>query len=152
MADLARTLAGVSRVPFLVLTPLCVLQGVALAATGGEGISLLRVSLVFVAALAAHILVNVANEVSDFRSGLDLHTERTPFYGGSGTLPASPEGLTAARMSVGASLATLLLSGVFLIWLSGPGLLAFGAVGSLCRYRLPGQRPAAYESVAGPGN
>ena len=32
--------------------------------------------------------VNIINEWSDMRTGIDLQTERTPFSGGSGTLPA----------------------------------------------------------------
>ena len=38
--------------------------------------------------LLAHISVDVLNEYFDFRSGIDLKTQRTPFSGGSGALPA----------------------------------------------------------------
>jgi 1,4-dihydroxy-2-naphthoate octaprenyltransferase len=106
-----------------------VLQGVALAATGPAEISLLRLVLVLTAALAAHILVNVLNEVADFRSGLDLHTDRTPFSGGSGTLPVRPDRLPAACALAGISLAILMVTGLWLVWLSGLTLLAFGALG-----------------------
>jgi 1,4-dihydroxy-2-naphthoate octaprenyltransferase len=37
--------------------------------------------------LALHAGVNSLNELSDMRTGIDLHTQRTPFSGGSGTLP-----------------------------------------------------------------
>lgn len=128
-ATLARSLAGVARAPFLVLTILSVLQGIALAATGLAPISPVRLVLVLTAALAAHILVNVLNEVADFRSGLDLHTHRTPFSGGSGTLPAWPDRLPAASMLAWASLVILLVTGLWLVWLSGLALLVFGALG-----------------------
>lgn len=128
-ADLARALAGVARAPFLVLAVLSALQGVALAASGPAEISLLRLVLVLTAALAAHILVNVLNEVADFRSGLDLHTHRTPFSGGSGTLPSRPDRLPAARLLASVSLVILLVAGLLLVWLSGLALLVFGAIG-----------------------
>lgn len=128
-ATLGRSLAGVARGPFLILTLLCVLQGVVLAGAGPAEISPLRLLLVLTAALAAHILVNVLNEVADFRSGLDLHTDRTPFSGGSGTLPVRPDRLPAARALAAIALAILLVTGFWLVWLSGPVLLAFGALG-----------------------
>ncbi len=37
--------------------------------------------------LLAHISVDVLNEYFDYRSGVDLKTQRTPFSGGSGALP-----------------------------------------------------------------
>ncbi len=75
---------GVARAPFL---PLAVL----LALSGGlaQGIGALDLSRLLLGALglaAAHVLVNVLNELADDASGLDLETERTPFSGGSGAL------------------------------------------------------------------
>lgn len=37
----------------------------------------------------AHTSVNVFNDYFDYRSGVDLNTQRTPFSGGSGILPAA---------------------------------------------------------------
>lgn len=37
--------------------------------------------------LLAHISVDVLNEYFDYRSGVDLRTQRTPYSGGSGALP-----------------------------------------------------------------
>ncbi len=37
--------------------------------------------------LLAHVSVNVLNDYFDYRSGVDLKTQRTPFSGGSGILP-----------------------------------------------------------------
>lgn len=48
-------------------------------------------ALALLGALSAYISVNVFNEYIDFKTGLDLVTRRTPFSGGSGTLPANPE-------------------------------------------------------------
>ena len=43
--------------------------------------------LAFVGLLLVHISVNVLNDYFDYRSGIDLEVERTPFSGGSGILP-----------------------------------------------------------------
>ena len=45
--------------------------------------------LAFFGLLLAHISVNTLNDYFDYRSGIDLETQRTPFSGGSGILPAS---------------------------------------------------------------
>jgi 1,4-dihydroxy-2-naphthoate octaprenyltransferase len=38
--------------------------------------------------VGVHVAVNALNEASDYKTGIDFNTERTPFSGGSGTLPA----------------------------------------------------------------
>ncbi len=43
--------------------------------------------LAFFGLLLAHISVNTLNDYFDYRSGIDLETQRTPFSGGSGMLP-----------------------------------------------------------------
>src|SRR5512143_700738 len=84
-------LLGPMRLPFLILTPACVLLGVGTAIWVGGGVDVLQVIVVLVGGLAAHISVNAFNEYFDFKSGLDARTTRTPFTGGSGTLPARPD-------------------------------------------------------------
>lgn len=84
----ARRVLGPMRVPFLALTLVCVLLGVATAFHAQGRVAWPVAALAFVAALAAHVSVNALNEYLDFRSGLDLKTRRTPFSGGSGVLPA----------------------------------------------------------------
>jgi len=44
--------------------------------------------LAFVGILLTHIGVNVLNDYFDYKSGIDLETQRTPFSGGSGILNA----------------------------------------------------------------
>jgi len=78
--------AGVSRVPFLALPLALAAAGTAAAAWEGY-FDLLHAVLAFVALLALHIAVNVLNEVSDARTGIDNKTEPTPFSGGSKTIP-----------------------------------------------------------------
>ena len=115
------------RVPFLVLTPVCVFLGASTVATSETNISLLL--LVLLGALLAHISVNTLNEYSDFKSGLDLATTRTPFSGGSGALPENPE-MSVAVLAVGAvSLMVTLMIGGFFIWKFGTGILPIGIAG-----------------------
>ncbi|UCB42684.1 MAG: prenyltransferase [Dehalococcoidales bacterium] len=54
--------------------------------------------------LLAHISVDVLNEYFDYRSGVDLRTQRTPFSGGSGALP---QGLVTPRQALWLGFGTL---------------------------------------------
>lgn len=127
---------GVARAPFLILTPLCVLLGFAAAyALPAQGEPLhfnaLNLILTLIGATAAHVAVNALNEWSDYRSGLDKLTQRTPFSGGSGTLVAQPELLGfALQVGLGA-LAVTVLCGLYLASVSGPALWGLGIVGVL---------------------
>jgi 1,4-dihydroxy-2-naphthoate polyprenyltransferase len=120
-----------ARPNFLTLTPVCVFLGVAAAATSTAHVSAGAALLVLLAALLAHLSVNLLNEYHDFRSGLDSLTHRTPFSGGSGSLPAHPE----AAAAVGAAgVVTLLASvtiGLYFIALKGWELLPLGILGIL---------------------
>jgi 1,4-dihydroxy-2-naphthoate octaprenyltransferase len=82
-----RAILGVTRAPFLVLSITLVAAGSAASAYDG-GFSLQSTLLALVGLVALHVAVNSLNEASDFRTGIDFETERTPFSGGSGTLPA----------------------------------------------------------------
>jgi 1,4-dihydroxy-2-naphthoate polyprenyltransferase len=125
---------GLSRTPFLVLTPICVALGWASASLVGASLDPLILMLVLIGALSAHVAVNALNEYEDFRSGLDLRTERTPFSGGSGTLPSKPElAPWAKRIGYGALLLTIAI-GVFLIPKAGYGLVPLGLLGVLVIY------------------
>lgn len=118
-----------SRPNFLVLAPLCVGLGVAVAWQQGEPPALLDTLLVFMGAVLAHAAVNLFNEYEDFVSGLDLITERTPFSGGSGALPQAPG---AARRVLAAALGTLtlvVLIGLYFLWQRGIPMLLPGVAG-----------------------
>ncbi len=124
---------GVARAPFLLLPVTLVAAGAAAGAYGGE-FSWPRTFLALVGLVAAHVGVNVLNEVSDMRTGIDLHTDRTPFSGGSGTLPArAMSGRTATAFGLGACGVALII-GIWFVtrvgWLLIP-VLAFGAVAIL---------------------
>jgi 1,4-dihydroxy-2-naphthoate octaprenyltransferase len=119
------------RVPFLILTPACVALGLGTAVWTTDGVRALHVVLALVGGLAAHVSVNAFNEYFDFKSGLDYKTRRTPFSGGSGTLPANPE-LAGGALAT-ALVALVIVSGVGLYFLviRGWALLPLGALGML---------------------
>lgn len=119
------------RVPFLLLTPVCVFLGAA-AAYYAEGMFRLDYFLLaLVGGLCAHISVNALNEYDDFKTGLDHATMRTPFSGGSGTLPRHPEKAYYV-LSIGlGSLAVTVFTGAYFLWVRGPLLLPLGILGIL---------------------
>lgn len=88
---------GVARAPFLLLPVTLVAAGAAAAAYEGAfgwGPTLLAL----VGLLLLHAAVNALNEASDMTTGIDLKTMRTPFSGGSGTLPAGRLSVRATRV------------------------------------------------------
>ncbi len=124
-------LLGPMRVPFLILTPACVALGVGTAVWTTGRVRVLDVVIVLIGALAAHISVNALNEYFDFKSGLDFQTQRTPFSGGSGTLPQKPDFAPKALATGVISFAITALVGVYFLWLRGLWLLPLGLAGLL---------------------
>lgn len=120
---------GVSRVRFLLLTPACLLPGVALASAHGAHLDIGVVLLIFLGAVAAHVAVNAYNEVHDFDSGLDLRTRRTPYSGGSGTLPENPDARKVAVATAHIAIAIAVSSGIMLLQFAGWRLLPIGLLG-----------------------
>jgi 1,4-dihydroxy-2-naphthoate octaprenyltransferase len=119
------------RPSFLILTPACVLLGLGTAVWTSDGVSAVSAVLAFVGGLAAHISVNAFNEYFDFKSGLDLTTRRTPFSGGSGTLPADPATAGGALATAVISLVAVAGIGVYFLLLRGWQLLPLGVIGIL---------------------
>ncbi len=129
--EMLKELLGPMRVPFLILTPACVLLGMATAVWSGGRVSVIHALFIFLGALSAHVSVNAFNEYFDFKSGLDFKTQRTPFSGGSGTLPAHPaaakQALATAVLFFGLTVAV----GLFFVSVRGWGLLLTGIPGLL---------------------
>lgn len=126
-----KDLLGPMRLPFVILTPACVTLGLGAAVwkTKTGQIDGFHVILLFLGAVSAHISVNAFNEYFDFKSGLDFKTNRTPFSGGSGTLPEKPvlAGRTLAT-AITAFLITLIL-GIYFVTISGYLLIPLGLLG-----------------------
>lgn len=120
---------GPLRPPFLLLPPTCVAIGAGVAFWRTGQISLEAVSLALVGAVCAHAAVNALNEYSDFHTGVDMRTQRTPFSGGSGTLQRRPElAGYALRIGLGLALVTALIGGYFVLRI-GPAILPIGVTG-----------------------
>lgn len=119
------------RIPFLLLTPACVLLGVGTATWSSEQINILHLILSFIGALSAHISVNSLNEYFDFKSGLDFKTKRTPFSGGSGTLPENPEMAHHALATGVITFAITAFIGFYFLSVRGLSLLPLGILGLL---------------------
>lgn len=131
MKDDLKYLVGPMRPRFLLLTPVCVLLGWGTASWTVGQVNFLHVLAALVGALAAHISVNAFNEYLDFQSGLDTRTQRTPFSGGTGTLPARPEAAPQTLVVAVITLAIVALIGLYFLWVRGLQLLPLGLLGIL---------------------
>jgi len=117
------------KLPFLILTPACVVLGVSTAIFSGSSINIIHVVLILAGALCAHISVNALNEYYDFKSGLDLITKPTPFSGGSGALPANPDKTHYALITGVLTLIITACVGLFFLYVRGIWLLPLGLLG-----------------------
>jgi len=90
-----KTYAALARAPFLFLPVTLIVNGAGAAAYQGA-VYWDATLLALVGLVAVHIAVNALNEWSDMKRGIDLNTVRTPFSGGSGTLPEGKAPLEAA--------------------------------------------------------
>lgn len=119
------------RIPFLLLTPVCVFLGVSIVIASQAEINLSLLGFALLGALLSHISVNTLNEYFDFKSGLDLKTNKTKFSGGSGALPENPESVTSVFIVSLLSLIATLMIGFYFIWLYGLAIAPIGVLGLL---------------------
>lgn len=119
------------RLPFLTLTLVCVLLGLATAIYSEVVINWLYFSLCLIGAASAHIGVNTLNEYQDFKSGLDFNTVKTPFSGGSGGLVNSPEHAQSIKVIAYISLIITTLIGCYFIAVYGVQLFIIGLLGMI---------------------
>jgi len=128
--SLARGILGISRAPFLLL-PITLVAAGATASAYDDGFSWLATLLALVGLVALHVAVNTLNEWSDFLRGIDQRTARTPFSGGSGTLPA---GAVSPGFALGWGLAASALGaavGVYFILQVGASVVPLFVIGAL---------------------
>jgi 1,4-dihydroxy-2-naphthoate octaprenyltransferase len=122
--------AGVARAPFLLLPVTLVAVGTSAAAYVGQ-VNWLHAGLALLGMLGVHVAVNALNEASDFKRGIDLKTQRTPFSGGSGTLPA---GLLGPKQAVAAGLiggAIGVAVGIYFLTIYGWKLVPILVIGAI---------------------
>lgn len=118
------------RADFLVLSVVLVMIGGAAAWRDGAFYPVVFIATL-VGVVLAHISVNLFNEYSDWKTGIDARTTRTPFSGGSGNLPA---GLVSPAMVKRAAWLSLLAAGtigLWLAWRAGWPVLVLMGVGGL---------------------
>lgn len=120
---------GPMRAPFLILTPACVALGLGCVYHSTGALDFLQSALVLIGAVSAHISVNAFNEYFDFKSGLDFRTRRTPFSGGSGTLPADPRLAGQTLLTAVATFCITAGIGSYFLFAGGLALLPLGALG-----------------------
>jgi 1,4-dihydroxy-2-naphthoate octaprenyltransferase len=122
------------RGPFLILSIALVLIGITASRQAGffhVGQSLLLMAGV----VLAHISVNLFNEVSDFETGIDEYTVRTPFSGGSGMIQSGLVTPENVRMAAYINLAGAAVIGIYFFFVrSWFVLLPILAGGTAVRY------------------
>ncbi len=130
MLTLLKTWLKEIRANFLILAVVLVMIGGA-AAWHDNMFNIFLFVLTVLGVTAAHISVNLFNEYSDWKTGIDDNTVRTPFSGGSGNLQ---EGLLEPGHVNYAAWITLSISffiGLYLAWVSGWPVLVLMAAGGI---------------------
>jgi len=120
-----------TRPQFLLLSVVLVFLGTCIAWYDGA-FHLGYALLAFVGLLLTHISVNTLNDYFDYKSGIDLEVQRTPFSGGSGILPL---GALKLRQVFWLGLGSLLLAipiGIYFVIVSGWQLVPLLVVAALC--------------------
>ncbi len=118
------------RGPFLILSIVLVFIGFAAARQAGHTHTLWTI-LIFTGVVLAHASVNLFNEISDFKTGIDSRTRRTPFSGGSGMMQAGRTSLRSVTVAAYGSLLASAAIGLYLCIASGWILLPFMLAGGL---------------------
>ncbi len=122
---------------FLILP--IMLVAIASAAAYSKGFFNLKISIItLIGCVLSHISVNLFNEYSDYKTGIDFKTERTPFSGGSGNLQKK---LTKPEQVLFAAVFSLFLAfiiGLYLIMQSGWLIIIFMILGAIaCAFYTP---------------
>ncbi len=119
------------RPPFLILAPICVFLGLSTAIDSGAKINYVVLFILLLGAVLAHIAVNTLNEYQDFKSGLDFHTLKTPFSGGSGALIKQPEVARLVFITASVCIMLTISIGVYFMINNGTKILPIGVLGIL---------------------
>jgi len=120
---------GVSRAPFLTLSLVSIVFAWSLAFFQTGLPSFFDSFLILIAMISSHIGVNALNEYQDFKSGLDLSTDKTIFSGGSGTLVDHPEFAERAKQIAFGAIGLAVLIGLWFVFSVGIELLPVGVLG-----------------------
>lgn len=120
-----------TRPGFLAITLVGCLLGFALAASCGCGFSPALAALTLLLALLAHAAANVFNDYHDSLNGADEANQNGlfPFTGGSRFIQNGVASVSQTRSLALNLFVVVILGGLMLTGLSGPGLLLIGIVG-----------------------
>lgn len=121
---------GVARAYFLLLPGTLVALGAAASAYDGVFDPVATIAALL-GLVALHAAANAFNEYSDFRRGIDLETRRTPFSGGSGTLPGGEPARIALGVGIGGTVFGAIV-GAYFLYSIGPRLVPIFILGALC--------------------
>ncbi|MFC1561103.1 1,4-dihydroxy-2-naphthoate octaprenyltransferase [Candidatus Latescibacterota bacterium] len=87
--------------------------------------------ITLIGVVSAHISVNLFNEYSDWKTGIDENTERTPFSGGSGNLQKGLLKPFQVRLAAWITLTVAFFIGLGLACVSGWQVLIFMGIGGI---------------------
>ena len=122
--------AGIARAPFLLLPVTLVAVGAGAASYAGD-FNWLHSLIALAGLVALHVAVNSLNEASDMTTGIDLQTKRTPFSGGSGTLPSGALSVSTTRLFAYSFAVAGLACGIYFFTIFGRSLLPIAAAGAV---------------------
>lgn len=122
-----------SRVEFLVLPVILVGTGYVAAEYTGET-NIIRTILALFGLLTIHIAVNILNEVSDYRTGIDEDTEDTPFSGGSKSLINSDVSVKKVERVGQAFIIASIATGLYFVVTVGTVILPVFVIGIIIAY------------------
>ena len=118
------------RGPFLILSVLLVMIGIAAAGRDGHTHAFHSVLLV-VGVVLAHASVNLFNELSDHRTGIDSETFRTPFSGGSGMMLAGKTSEKSVKRAAYGFFGLAACIGLYFVFTAGWPVLVFMVLGGI---------------------
>ena len=124
-----KTVLATSRPSFLILAPICVFLGLSTSLTIETSVNYHLFYTILAGTILAHISVNTLNEYFDFKSGLDFKTLKTPFSGGSGSLPENPSMASIVLLVGVTSLLSTIAIGIYLTIQSTIDILFIGIAG-----------------------
>lgn len=134
MSSFAAWMAQI-RANFLVLAVFLVGIGLAITwkflPTVGGNFDFFHAALIMAGVVLAHISVNLFNEYSDYKTGIDFNTIRSPFSGGSGMIV---DGNTRPRQVLVAAITALALAsavGIYFSLVAHWSIMVISVVGGL---------------------
>ena len=128
---MVKTLFLETRPNFLLLSLVLVFLGTCIASYYGA-FHLGHAVLATIGLLLVHVSVNTLNDYSDYKTGIDLATKRTPFSGGSGMLAAGVlRPVQVFWLGAGAFLLAVPI-GIYFVVVSGWPMLPLLVVAAVC--------------------